>query len=116
MPWNKATEVEDLLTFDVGVMPLADTPWARGKCGFKALQYLALGIPALVSPVGVNTEIVTHGGNGFHCAAPGEWAECIRKLAGDAALRERLRAACRHVVVERFSVDSNRANFLSLFS
>jgi glycosyltransferase involved in cell wall biosynthesis len=116
MPWSKATEVEDLLTFDVGVMPLADTPWARGKCGFKALQYLALGIPALVSPVGVNTEIVTHGVNGFHCAAPGEWAECIRKLAGDAALRERLRAACRQVVVERFSVDSNRANFLTLFS
>jgi len=116
VPWNKATEVRDLAAFDIGVMPLHDDAWARGKCGFKALQYLALGIPALVSPVGVNTEIVTHGVNGFHCATPGDWKKYIVQAMNDPGLLERLRPACRDVVASRFSVASNRVNFMSLFN
>ena len=67
VPWRKETEIDDLLTFHFGLMPLADDAWAQGKCAFKALQYMALGMPALVSPVGMNTDVVEHGVNGFIC-------------------------------------------------
>ena len=65
-PWNPATEAEDLWDFDVGIMPLPDEPWARGKCGMKAIQYMAVGVPAVVSPVGANRTIVRDGVDGRH--------------------------------------------------
>jgi len=65
LSWSKNREIEDLLQFDIGIMPLSDDVWTRGKGGFKALQYMALGIPAVASPVGVNTEIIDHGGQWF---------------------------------------------------
>ncbi|HHW05871.1 MAG TPA: glycosyltransferase family 4 protein, partial [Methanothermobacter sp.] len=64
-PWAEESEVEDIQTFDVGVMPLPDEPWERGKCGYKLIQYMACGKPVVASPVGVNQEIVDHGINGF---------------------------------------------------
>ena len=90
LPWRKETEIADLLGFHVGLMPLEDDPWAKGKCAFKALQYMALGIPALVSPVGMNTEVVQHGHNGYVCATPAEWEASLRQLLADAGLRQRL--------------------------
>ncbi|MBK8300798.1 MAG: glycosyltransferase [Chitinophagaceae bacterium] len=78
IPWNKETEAEDLLNFHIGVMPLTDDEITRGKCGFKAIQYMALGMPALVSPVGVNVEIVSHSNDGFICNNLTEWEENLR--------------------------------------
>lgn len=115
-PWRKETEIADLLGFHFGLMPLVDDPWARGKCAFKALQYMALGMPALVSPVGMNTEAVQDGHNGYVCATEEDWYQAIRRLLTDEPLRAQLGAAARRTIVERYSVASNQANFLSLFS
>jgi glycosyltransferase involved in cell wall biosynthesis len=102
-PWRAETEVEDLQELDVGIMPLPDDPWTRGKCGLKALQYMALGIPAVVSPVGVNAEIVRHGENGFLASTPEEWVAKAASLLTDAELRRRLGSAARRTVEDRYS-------------
>ena len=115
VPWNKATEMDDLLQFHVGLMPLEDDLWAQGKCAFKALQYMALGIPPLVSPVGMNSEVVQTGHNGFVCATPAEWEAGLRELLADANLRQRLGLAARRTIEDRYSVRSNTPNFLGLF-
>lgn len=116
IPWKEQTEIEDLSQIDIGIMPLTDDIWAKGKCGFKALQYMALQIPAVVSPVGVNTEIIDSGVNGFLCSSEEEWFNAINKLIKDESLRLRVGAAGRKKVMERYSVLSNSSTFLSLFS
>jgi glycosyltransferase involved in cell wall biosynthesis len=103
-PWRSATEVSDLLDIDVGLMPLADDAWAWGKCGLKALQYMALGIPAVISPVGVNTEIVTEGENGYLPRTDAEWLQAIQALA-DPVQRERQGESARITVHERYSAE-----------
>lgn len=115
IPWKKETEIADLLEFTVGIMPLKDDQWAQGKCGFKALQYLSLGIPALVSPVGVNFRIVDHEVNGFHCRTDEDWKQALVKCMTDQLLLKRLSGACRPKIVNEYSVSSNRKNFLHLF-
>lgn len=115
IPWSKASEIPDLLKFDIGVMPLTDDIWAKGKCGFKALQYMALEVPSIVSPVGVNTKIVEHGVNGFVASTPDEWMNSLEKLLTDKALRETMGKRSRQKVEAEFSVSSNASNFLRLF-
>ncbi|RPD46890.1 glycosyltransferase [Hymenobacter sediminis] len=116
VPWRKETEIADLLTFHVGLMPLEDDPWAKGKCAFKALQYMALGEPALVSPVGMNTEVVQENVNGNICATPAEWEAALRRLLINPSLRAQMGEAARRTIEERYSVVANRRNFLGLFS
>jgi glycosyltransferase involved in cell wall biosynthesis len=89
-PWHSATEVEDISDLDVGIMPLPDAEWERGKCGCKALQYMALGIPTVASPVGVNTEIISDGQNGLLASTESQWEEALERLLLDADLRRRL--------------------------
>lgn len=103
LPWRAETEVEDLRPLDVGLMPLPDDEWTRGKCGMKALQYMALAIPPVVSPVGANATIVRDGVNGFHARTEEEWVERIARLLGDPALRARMGAEARRTVEERYS-------------
>lgn len=93
--WQVETEVDEIRSFDVGIMPLPDEPWARGKCGFKLIQYMACGLPVVASPVGVNAEIVEHGVNGFLATTVDEWAQALTTLLTDAALRHRLGLAGR---------------------
>jgi glycosyltransferase involved in cell wall biosynthesis len=102
-PWRLETEVQDLRSFDVGLMPLEDDEWSRGKCGLKALQYMALGIPPVVSPVGVNATIVRDGENGFHARNDAEWVDRIERLLRNPELRARLGAAARRTVEETYS-------------
>ncbi len=88
-------------------MPLPDTPWAHGKCGLKAIQYLAAGIPAVCSPVGAAPEIVRHDHEGRLAGTPGEWEAALHALLDDPALRARLGAAGRARAEERYSVRAN---------
>ena len=96
--WRAATEVEDLAPIDIGVMPLPDDPWTRGKCGMKALQYMALGIPTICSPVGVNTTIIQEGENGLLASTEDEWVAKLTYLLRSHAERQRLGGAGRATV------------------
>ncbi|MFU8865536.1 MAG: glycosyltransferase family 4 protein [Rhodobacterales bacterium] len=103
-PWSEATEVAAIQQIDIGVMPLPDTPWARGKCGYKLIQYMACGIPVVASPVGVNSDIVEHGVNGFLARTDAEWRDAVETLLSDPDLRMRMGAAGRRKVEERYSL------------
>ena len=115
MPWRKEIELQDLAAIDIGIMPLPDDEWARGKCGLKGLQYMGMGIPAIMSPVGVNTSIIQDGVNGFLAGATEEWVEKIGRLIEDAELRARMGAEARRTVVTHYSVKAWRNEYLRRF-
>lgn len=112
LPWIKATELKDLSHFDLGIMPLPDDEWAKGKCGLKALQYMALGIPSIISPVGVNSEIIQDGKNGFLANTEEEWVEKISQLVENPELRRELGVKGRQTVVEKYSVEAWKDAYL----
>ncbi|MGC4022140.1 MAG: glycosyltransferase family 4 protein [Cyclobacteriaceae bacterium] len=114
-PWSLQTEITDLSQFDIGIMPLPDDEWTRGKCGFKALQYMSLEIVPVVSPVGVNTKIVQNGLNGFIANSFEEWFGTLSLLIEDSALRKEIGKNAREQVETNYSVASNTKNFLMLF-
>jgi len=103
VPWNSRTEVADLSQIDVGVMPLPDKPWAWGKCGMKALQFMALGIPTVCSPVGMNARLIRDGENGYLAADESEWLDKLTKLLRSSELRHRLGVQGRLAVEAEFS-------------
>ncbi|SFF42678.1 Glycosyltransferase involved in cell wall bisynthesis [Fontimonas thermophila] len=103
-PWSEATEVSDIQQMDIGIMPLDDSPWSRGKCGYKLIQYMACGLPVVASPVGVNCEIVEHGVNGFLARTEAEWREALSTLLRDADLRRRMGQAGRKKVETHYSL------------
>jgi glycosyltransferase involved in cell wall biosynthesis len=105
VPWNAETEALDLGYGDVGIMPLDDTPWSRGKCACKALQYMAAGRPSVIAPVGVNTDVVVDGVNGMFAATEDEWLDRLRRLASDADLRQRLARAGRQTVERGYAAE-----------
>jgi glycosyltransferase involved in cell wall biosynthesis len=106
LPWRAATEVEDLRRIDIGIMPLPDDQWSRGKCGLKALQYMALATPTVCSPVGVNGEIIQDDVNGFLAASEDDWVEKLARLLHDPGLRSRIGLAGRATVETRYSAAS----------
>ncbi|MBC8032341.1 MAG: glycosyltransferase family 4 protein [Pyrinomonadaceae bacterium] len=105
MPWRSASELEDLNAIDIGIMPLPDDAWSKGKCGLKALQFMALGIPTVCSPVGVNTEIIQDGQNGFIAGSEDEWIEKLSLLLRSSELRERIGTAGRATVEAKYSAN-----------
>lgn len=115
IPWIRDREIEDLLTLDIGLMPMPEDPWTLGKCGFKAIQYLSLGIPALVSPLPVNREIVDHGRNGYYCSTPEDWMNYLAELAGDPSRRKRFGEDGREKIIRNYSTVSGSRAFLGLF-
>ena len=114
--WNKETEIEDLARINIGVMPLTDTIWAKGKCGFKGLQYMALEIPSVMSPVGVNTTIIEHGINGFLCSTPEEWKQTLILLLENEDLRTEIGKKGFQTVKERYSVEANLTHYLEILN
>jgi glycosyltransferase involved in cell wall biosynthesis len=113
--WSRSSEVRELSSFDIGIMPLPDDPWAKGKCGLKGLQYMALGIATLMSPVGVNTEIIQDGINGFLPSGEEDWFNAISLLIENEELRKRLGDEARRTVEKRYSKEANAALYLQWF-
>jgi len=113
-PWSEATEVEDIRTFDVGIMPLPDAPWERGKCGYKLIQYMAGTRPVIASPVGINREIVEPGINGFLARTEQEWRDAIVRLAASPELRQRLGKAGRQKVEREYSLEVAAPRFAAI--
>lgn len=113
--WNAATEIEDLLKIDIGLMPLTADAWSEGKCGFKLIQYLALGIPAVASPIGVNKIIVQEEINGYLADNDNNWEKGIALLINDYNQRLKFGFMGRELIVEKFSITSQKQIFLNLF-
>jgi len=113
-PWSVDTEIEELASIDIGIMPLPDDEWSRGKCGFKGLQYMGLGIPTVMSPVGVNTDIITDGVNGYLASTDEEWIEKLSLLVNDGALRVAIGQAGQLTVREKYSIKANKDKYIDL--
>lgn len=103
-PWSEDSEAAMIGQMDIGIMPLTDTPWSRGKCGYKLIQYMACGLPVIASPIGVNATIVQDGVNGFLAASPTEWQAALRRLIHDPALRQSMGQAGRRRVESQYSL------------
>jgi len=112
--WSAETEVVALQKLDAGIMPLPDSPWERGKCGYKLIQYMACGKPVVASPVGVNRRIVEHGVNGYLAETAAQWTEALTALKENADLRQRMGAAGRRKVETEYSVQANAQRLLDL--
>jgi hypothetical protein len=115
-PWRSAHEVQDLADFDVGIMPLPAAPWERGKCGLKALQYMALGIAAVASPVGVNSDIIVHGENGLLAGTEAEWEGALESLLADPSLRSALAVKARATVEGGYSAAVQAPRVAAVFA
>lgn len=102
--WVESDEANLLSTLDIGIMPLSDAPWERGKCGYKLIQYMACGLPVVASPVGVNNSIVTHGKNGFLASTETEWKQALSCLLNDATLRRTMGQHGRNTVQQTYTL------------
>lgn len=103
--WSRQTEVVDLVTSDIGLAPLPDNPFTRGKCGFKILQYQAAGLPVVASPVGINAELVRDGLNGYHATTVTDWVEKLSALVEDTSIRTQMGQSAKQTVLS-FDLDA----------
>lgn len=113
--WSLDSEIDELHTIDIGIMPLPDDDWSKGKCGFKGLQYMSLEIPTIMSPVGVNSEIISHGVNGFLASTDEEWEHYLCALIEDVELRRKIGKEGRKTVIEKYSIISQQQMYVALF-
>jgi glycosyltransferase involved in cell wall biosynthesis len=107
-------EQRNLSSFSIGIMPLTDTLWTRGKCGYKILQYMAAGIPVVASAVGANNDIITHGENGFLAKTTNDWIEHISALVQNPELRQSFGRRGRELVERKYSLDQFAAGYIDL--
>jgi glycosyltransferase involved in cell wall biosynthesis len=113
--WSLKTEIEDLLQMHIGIMPLINSEVEKGKCGFKAIQYMSLGIPAVVSPVGANRNVVEDGKTGYWAEKDQEWEERLERLILDEKLRIQLGTNGREKIIREYAVKVQKNNFFQLF-
>lgn len=104
IPWSEERETDLIATFDIGIMPLKNTPWELGKCSYKLIQYMGCGLPVVASPVGMNREVVEENGNGFFADSNDEWFATLSKLLEDAVLRKQLGEKGRQKAVQLYSL------------
>jgi glycosyltransferase involved in cell wall biosynthesis len=114
LPWSEETESSDVHRFDVGIMPLPDGPFEKGKCGYKLIQYMAAGLPVVASPVGVNSRIVEHGVNGFLASSESEWLQALRYLRDNPVERRQMGIAGRKKVEREYDLEVTAPQLLQL--
>lgn len=115
-PWSEEREVALIQEFTIGIMPLDDSPWERGKCGYKLIQYMACGLPVIASPVGVNTSIVKNGENGFLPANHDQWYQALESLCLDADVRKAMGLRGRQDVVSKYCIQVTGSKMLHMIS
>jgi len=115
LPFQLASEIADLHSLDVGIMPMPDTEWTRGKCAFKAIQYMATGAVAVASPVGMTTDLIKTEENGLLATSTEEWFYALSKLVVDGDLRRRLSQRARASIVDDYSLQQWGPRFVSIF-
>ena len=116
LPWCKETEIKDLCSFDIGIMPLPNNEWSMGKCGLKGLQYMALGIPTIMSAVGVNNEIIKDGENGFLAKNNDDFEIKLEMLIKSKKLRLHLGENGKKTIEEKYSVNAWKSKYLEYFN
>ncbi len=116
LPWRKDDEIGEISSFDIGIMPLPDDEWAKGKCGLKGLQYMALEVPTIMSPVGINNEIIQDGENGYLAMEEDEWLAKLSRLIESPELRTRIGKAGRETVEAHYSFNAQKQRYLALFT
>jgi glycosyltransferase involved in cell wall biosynthesis len=104
-PWKYETELDLIGKFDIGIMPLRDTPWNRGKGGYKLLQYMSCGIPSVASPVGINCELIDHAENGMLASTSSNWQESLLELIDSSSLRQQMSVNAREKAVKKYSLE-----------
>lgn len=114
--WSLESELDDMRSFDIGIMPMPDDMWTKGKCGFKAILYMACGIPVVASPVGANLTIINDEVNGFFASSGEEWVDRLSRLIADPELRRRVGKAGRLTVEERYSVARTASSFIGVLN
>ena len=112
--WSEEKEIENILNFDIGIMPLHDEPWSRGKCGFKLVQYMSCKKPVIASPVGINTSLVKDGKNGFLARGLVEWFDAFEVLYLDKELREKIAVDNFNSIELEYNYDTNCKNYVEL--
>jgi|HubBroStandDraft_6_1064221.scaffolds.fasta_scaffold01687_10 glycosyltransferase involved in cell wall biosynthesis len=115
LPFQLGSEIADLHSLDVGIMPMPDTDWTRGKCAFKAIQYMATGAVAVASPVGVTTDLIKHSYNGLLASSVDEWFQSLSTLVEDPELRRRLSLRARRTIEDSYSLQIWASSLVSVF-
>lgn len=113
-PWRLEEENDDLVSFDIGLMPLSNDLWSRGKCGLKIVQYLSVGLPVVCTPVGINQDIIKHGENGFWATNEKEWVDYLSMLIENPELRKEMGIKGINTVKEEYSLEVNSKKYLQM--
>lgn len=111
-PWIEEDEENELKSLDIGIMPMPDNEWTKGKCGFKAILYMSMGIPCVCANVGANKEIISEGENGFLADSEDDWVKKLSSLIESPDLRQKIAVAGRKTVEEKFSLKANAPKFV----
>jgi len=114
--WSEETEVSSILNFDIGIMPLTDSLWEKGKCAYKLIQYMACGLPVIASPVGMNKTVVKHGENGYLASTNEEWLEALERYISDQDLRAAHGQTGRSIVENEYCLQQTKMKVLDLLS
>ena len=115
IPWDESAEISTLYGFDIGIMPLRDSLFERGKCGYKLIQYMACGLPVVASPVGVNSTIVLQGESGYLASTTDEWVTYLTLLCQDAVLRDKLGKVGLQRATDHYSLNVFSPKIVTIF-